>query len=102
MLARLARATAMSSARAASRQPRDVGGDELDLGALAAALEQHQRVARVGTPARRRLEQRALERVQGGALVVLGERRQLDVLRAERHELLEGLAAPGERRAPGS
>ena len=54
-----------------------------------------------GAPARGRLEQRALERVQRGARVVLGARRQLDVLGTERHELLEGRAAPGERRAAG-
>ena len=45
------------------------GGDELDLGALAAALEQQQRVAADrGAAARRRLEQRALECVQRRAL----------------------------------
>ena len=63
-------------------QARDVRGDELELGALAAALEQQQRVAGIGAPGRRRLEQRALERVQRGALVVLG-------------------AAPAARRARG-
>ena len=82
-------------------QARDVRGDELELGALAAALEQQQRVARIGAPGRRRLEQRALERVQRGALVVLGAGRQLDVLGAEGHELLEGVAAAGEGHAPG-
>ena len=49
-------------------QPRDVGGDQLELGALAAALEQQQRIAGVGAPAGRRLEQRALQRVQRRAL----------------------------------
>ena len=54
-----------------------------------------------GAPARGRLEQRALEGVQRRARVVLGARRQLDVLGAEGHELLEGRAAPGERRPAG-
>ena len=61
-------------------QARDVRGDQLELGALAAALQQQQGVARIGRPARGGLEQRALERVQRRARVVLGERRQLDVL----------------------
>ena len=82
-------------------QARDVRGDQLELGALAAALQQQQGVARIGRPARGGLEQRALERVQRRARVVLGERRQLDVLGPEGHELLEGLAAPRERRPAG-
>ena len=84
------------------QQRGDLGCDELELGAFAAALQQAQRGPGVHACGFR-LEQGALEVAQGGARVgrvVFGARRQLTVLGREGGQRVEARGAPGERRPP--
>ena len=88
---------------AVAQQLQHGGADELGLGAFAARFEQaHGAVGR--DAAARRLEQPALEVVQGaaGALgVVLAARFEREVLAGQRLEQLDGGGAAGERGAAG-
>ena len=88
----------------AGEQRRDVLGHELELGALTAALQQGDGVARLDRGAARagvRGEELTLEVVQrrpGGRRVVLGARRQLLVGGGQALEDVDGLPRAAERR----
>jgi hypothetical protein len=93
----------LAGLRAGAQKREYLGGDQLDLGALAARREQPHGVARIGRRAGDRLEQIALHVVQGGARlgdVELIRRLDLDVVVARQlRQPLEHRRERLERRA---